>query len=848
MWCREMKYTYTLSKKQEEKKEEKTIYRREELQGMSTYQLKEICRKERLVVPMGMGLDREGLLRFIMHYRGLKQQHHIKENCPEGLSRLQELLDRLKLKPDSSFRICFPSHLVLYQGESVELTDHYQVSSEQSLYEGNILLVDENMQIHTCFYLKKVKGKGFFLLKGKSVPLRQQEGCGYFMLYFKKEELSELCYHAYHDRQSNIPGQAECVLTPLLGIEIRTLDETELPLIIDFGSSNTTLGSYNHQGETHIVKVADESGEAYRESQLIPSVIGVKAIEKGRPVYCFGYEARALATRTGYQEDVPVFYDMKRWLSAPERTQQLITTEGIKLELSRREMLKAFFQYLVDTAQQQFKLQFTRIQLLAPVRQTERFEEILQQLFPEKQVSCTLDEGMAVLFHSIHELIGSGRYTEGVWYHALLMDCGGGTTDLTSGSFRILNHRISYEVDWETGYENGTTNFGGNNLTFRILQLLKLRILEVLGYGQFRFELEAYTGRSDSSYQALDRLYGEAEQLLPTRFADYRLRSREEYFAVKSNYYYLFSTAETVKESFFQRQIQYELWMGTSGSFEPEDTHRAGRLFLDKWRLSVRGERGLEVLKRELAFPLYLYEVEHLLRPEIYGLMERFFERMFIQGELSQYGMLKLTGQSCQSGLFTEALKEYVPGRLIRQERDRDDGSEGKLCCLQGAVAYFQSCRLGYVKMNQGNRYRALPYAVTAYTHERKEKILLHHLEKEQEIGYISRFRLGEQLDLYLRDEKGVQLRVYHFLCQREGFTIVTQNEINEQYPGTILQEETDIIIEGEIKFFVWPSRKGWGFVVLPVLREQSRLMWGEETFFAFEEDTWEENFFEGKK
>ena len=158
MWCREMKYTYTLSKKQEEKKEEKTIYRREELQGMSTYQLKEICRKERLVVPMGMGLDREGLLRFIMHYRGLKQHHHIKENC-----RLQELLDRLKLKPDSSFRICFPSHLVLYQGESVELTDHYQVSSEQSLYEGNILLVDENMQIHTCFYLKKV----IFFIKGK---------------------------------------------------------------------------------------------------------------------------------------------------------------------------------------------------------------------------------------------------------------------------------------------------------------------------------------------------------------------------------------------------------------------------------------------------------------------------------------------------------------------------------------------------------------------------------------------------------------------------------------------------------------------------------------------------------
>ena len=37
------------------------------------------------------------------------------------------------------------------------------------------------------------------------------------------------------------------------------------------------------------------------------------------------------------------------------------------------------------------------------------------------------------------------------------MDCGGGTTDLTAGRFRIRNNRVSYEVDLETGYENGNT-------------------------------------------------------------------------------------------------------------------------------------------------------------------------------------------------------------------------------------------------------------------------------------------------------------------------------------------------------------------------------------------------------
>ena len=135
-----------------------------------------------------------------------------------------------------------------------------------------------------------------------------------------------------------------------------------------------------------------------------------------------------------------------------------------------------------------------------------------------------------------------------------------------------------------------------------------------------------------------------------------------------------------------------------------------------------------------------------------------------------------------------------------------------------------------------------------AYTHENKEKILIHSLQKEQDIGYISRFKIGEQLDLYLHDEKGRRLKVYHFTYNLAEFTRVTQEDIDEKYAGTVIQEETDTILEGEIKFFVWPSKEKWGFLVLPVLRENDLLRQGEEIFFAFEDDTWEENFFDGRK
>lgn len=836
-------YTYRLSKSGGERTESKSVYHLEELQGMTTYQLKEICQRERLVVPMGTRLEREELIRFIMRYRGIKECRQIMDYAEGGIEALQKFINKVELKPDPQAEIAFPAHLILYEGEGIELTDHYEVSSDVDLYEGNVLLIDENDQVYTCFCLKRVEEKRFFLMKGKNVPILKADGHRYYLLYFKREDVSEIIYEIYSGNEVSIPSKAGCVITPLLAVDIKEPEETDLPLIIDFGSANTTLGIYCADGGTRIVRIPDLSGGHYRESEMIPSIIGVKGIEDGKPAYCFGYEAKSMAGNSYQDEDSPLFYDIKRWVSAPDRMQQVIITGGVKLQLGRMEMLKAFMQFLIDTAQQQLKCRFRNIQLLSPVRQTERFAGMFRELLPDFHVECTLDEGMAVLFHSINELIETGKYDDGVWYQALIMDCGGGTTDLTSGKFRIRNNRVSYEVDLETGYENGNTNFGGNNLTFRILQLIKIRFLEALGHKEFHFDLESFTGGRSRLYESVNRLYEEAEGLLPTRFAEYERKSREEYFKVKNNYYYLFRTAEFIKESFFQKSFRYEFWVGTEDALGKKDG-----ILLDKWRLSVSEGGRVMPLRKEVSFTLYLYEIENLLRPDIYGLMERFLERLFADGELYGYGMLKLTGQSCKSSLFTEALKEFVPGRLIRNERGGDDGSKLKMCCLEGAVSYFKNCKLGYMKINQGCRVNALPYEVMAYTHENKEKILIHSLEKEQDIGYISRFKIGEQLDLHLNDEKGRSLKVYHFAYNMASFTHVTQENIDEKYAGTVIQEETDTILEGEVKFFVWASKERWGFMVLPILRENDQLRQGEETFFAFEDDTWEENFFDGRK
>ncbi|WP_124068056.1 hypothetical protein [Clostridium sp. E02] len=822
------RYTYTLHPGKTES--EKKTYKRINLEKMTTFQLSEICRREKLVMPSKSHMDREALLRLIMRFRGQKDYRHINTACEGGLNRLQEFFDRNRIDISSSQNVRIPGTIVIYREAGLSELDHYKVESDVLLYEGNLLLIDENFQVYTCFYIKEMNHT-CFLFKGKDIPVLPLGKHQYFILYFPNERNSEFLYDCYQGNHTTIPGYMEGIRIPLLDIEVREVMDTDLPLVIDFGSSNTTMGICLPDGTSRIAK----AGNGY----IIPSVIGVEESGAGTHDFVFGYEALALGGQNYLDEDIPVFFDIKRWISDPERMEGVILKNGFKYQISRRDMLRAFLEYLIDLAKQQFKCQFKNIQFLAPIRQKEKFQELFKELLPDYNVNCELDEGMAVLFNSMNQMITKNQYEKGRSYHALIIDCGGGTTDLTSGRFCIENSRVSYTIDLETRYENGDTNFGGNNLTYRILQMLKIKIGNALGYlGKHNMDSLS----EGNSCQLLDNQYQAMEDFLPTRFKDYEERSREQYFHVKNNYYYLFLLAEEVKKSFFQTKFQYEVWISTGK--EPEDH----RIFLDRWKLSVLHEGEFTHIDQEIQFPLYLNEIELVLRPDIYNLMERFLDQKFEQGELQEYEMIKLTGQSCKSNLFTEALKQYVPGKLIQSAKREAEETELKMCCLEGALAYFLNCKRGYMKFNQNYQVRTLPYEIMTYTHENQEKVLIRSLDPEEHIGYISRFMIGKQLDLYLNDEKGKRLKTYYYEYDTSKFERTTQGEIDDQYAGSVIQEETDTILEGEMKFFVWVSRKQWGFLVLPVLRENEVLYKGNETFFDFEDDTWEENFFNGRK
>ena len=81
-----------------------------------------------------------------------------------------------------------------------------------------------------------------------------------------------------------------------------------------------------------------------------------------------------------------------------------------------------------------------------------------------------------------------------------------------------------------------------------------------------------------------------------------------------------------------------------------------------------------------------------------------------------------------------------------------------------------------------------------------------------------------------------------------DEFQKMRQEEIEKIYGDDIPQDETDTIVNGEVKFFVRAEPLDWGFVIIPVYREDESLFVGKEKFFNFESDNWIKNFFDGLK
>lgn len=869
-----MGYSYKLSKNNKIEVDNKGRYKEDELRKMTTFQLREISSKEKLVSNTINPLDKEALVRLIMKYRGIEENLLINTYDEDGLERLQTFLINVdKILEDKI--ISSPSKLVLYEGLSIEIFDGYIVTPMNNIDEGNVILVDENYSICTIFNLIKVN-EAYYLVKNETIKAKETASKNYSLLYFDKKQ-SELIYDIYYRNIKYIPRHIKLCPIPILDYSLRQPMDTDAPLAIDFGTTNTTAGIYiskesfdflskttdgNPQNDgIKAVEVLNTILDPIEITPLIPSVVGIKNIIDTEEIeYVFGYDAIKLS-KLSYEDDgICLFYDIKRWIRDYEREEKITDIRGQQTYIKRKHMIKAFLQYIINLAKQRFKINFKKIHISCPSKQKYKFYRMFQEILTEYEIEYEnmLDEGASVLFNTITELIENKSYIEGEYYKALIIDCGGGTTDLSSCDFKIENNRVSYKIDIETSYENGDTDFGGNNLTFRIMQLIKIIFAHKLQNNdraktslleEFDVDLFRYVDKYGvlEIYKKLDHEYNQVEEMIPTKFKAYETKSSDEYFKVKSNFFLLFELAEEIKKQFFNDNNSLEILITPYNEASKDKI----TVNYDKWRIHIYNGKFLDQLKNPPEITLSIFDIATLIKADIYNIIKKFLESIYQQDKLLEYSIIKLTGQSCKIDTFREAIKEFVPGRVIQSRKNKKASSHSydlKLDCLKGSLKYLEAQKLGYMDIDIHTRLPILPYVISAFTHSGEEKILIHSLDKSNTSGSISRYMERITLKLYLKDTNGIVRYQYDYENQPENFIETTFHKIEEKYKDVILQDETDNIINKEIKFFVWAKREEWGFCVVPVLRNDEKLFIGKEAFFNFENDIWETNFFDGQK
>lgn len=863
---------YILNREGINSEEQKRLYRQGELELMTTHQLREICRKEKIVQGILNPMDKEELIHVIMRYRGTREQMLILREKEAGKDTLEQLLEQKKITVLQDKRLHIPSKIVVYAGLAMDENDRIYIPYRRELEDTNAILVSGGKKVCGIFYLHKRKNdkEHLYVMKSAGISCQEADLKDYDLYCFRQED-SDRIFSIYYGMEDERPEGMAAYRIPLMDLEVREPIPLRMPLVIDFGSTNTTAGVYldslyfeNAKGAMFSEKF-EKNAIQYtvfeEEKKLIPSVVGVISVKHGEPQFVFGQNAVNLSNACYVDEGFSIFYDMKRWISDYNKEEEITDREGRRTFLARKEIIRAYFEYIISTTENQFKCKIGQIQVSCPVKQKFLFQKLFQEILPEyiMKEDEMIDEGVAVLYNTISNMLEAGNVHADNVYQTLIVDCGGGTTDLCACHFSVKDDRVAYHIRIDTAYENGDTDFGGNNLTYRIMQYLKILLVEKIGYPltissqdivhELDMDIFRYVDANGTGelYRTLEEIYDEAEKWIPTRFKEYEARSREEYFKVKNNFYLLFFLAEQIKKQFYEQAGILRVGITSA----PKETSDITWIQADKWKLSLQEETGFQIIKEFPEIVLNLYELELILKGDIYGIIRKFMEPMYQEDKIRFFSFLKLTGQSCKIDIFKEALKEFIPGKMIqfkRQNRGTKGDIDLKMSCVDGALKFMRDKRLGYAEIELHSDKPVLPYTVSAYTHNGKEVELINGFLRKDETRYVSRNLEDVTLQLYLKDTEGHVRYHFHFDCEPERFEEVTYADIQKVHGNNILQKETDSIVNQEIRFFAWKRCRDWGYVIVPVYRREEKLYLGTEQFYPFEHEGWVKNYFDGMK
>ncbi len=870
------------------------LYTREELESFELPRLREICRAENIKPPtMEMFHRKEELTALLYRYLGAVKKPGIVCWTEEGCRRLEEAFGKAGnagiIREKADIRglaggIEVPARMELFKGQTslnIKEAPYLAVTSQElGMYA---FLADEEEKIQAVLLLDQVNADSYrlFLDKERMAPDIPTGRFHHWELLFIETAYVEEAVRCFQGKERK-KRMLSCISVPLPEVWVREVPRAQEPLIIDYGTSFTTAGtcfSFSQpgggQGESPFSSAPGRTGErisfpavldcAWRQQGscaccgLSPSVLAIKDCSDGLPehmTFLYGEEAVQEEKNRGFLARNSIFYDMKRWVGRYRERIQVSDLEGNTCEVERLFLIRAFLLYIIDRAQQKNRVTYPKLCFTCPVKQKRLSLRMYQEALPEYEVLTEniTDEATAVAYHFLEQGIRELDYDDGAAKKMLILDCGGGTSDMVSCGYRITNEGITSRLDLHITYAHGDTNFGGNHLTWRVMQYLKIRLAEsVLRREPASMETlfpgvlaQMYdwvdTYGVERAYETFFETYRKAEALIPTCYAFYINQPESAYLKVRSNFYFLWNLAETVKKKlYFQpgvcRIALRQLFMDYAvyGCFE--DFH----LFLKR----ERGCWETRTLCPELA--VEKEEINLLLKPDIYGFLKNFIEPWYESGRLMDIDRIILSGQSSKIELFREVMKEYAAGRKAKTAGE--NGCERKFMCIDGAMAYQQDRRTGRIRTAISYEPARAPYSLTAEDYEMagRQKTLLEKGTPMGEVyGFLSRPTGTEEIIFRLKDGMDKEVSCISYPVVVNGREETGYGELLTDYPF-LRQEDLDSMVNGELRLFIYGDYENWGFSILEMAREENRLYTRPPGFVPFEPGEWETDFFDGR-
>lgn len=688
-------------------------------------------------------------------------------------------------------------------------------------------------------------------------------------------------------------------------VEYHKTETANTHLCIDFGTSNTTIGCFldehyvddisnlaiinknvilNSENVTTFIDKelmnSKDEFDTISYKKIVPTVVYVTDCSNPESIdYAIGYEATRKMKDDNYCPKASCFMEIKRWTSNLDVNEDIQDQWGNKATVSRRDIITEYLKYVINEAENQFKCKFKNVHISAPVKLKDKvldfYEEILAGFGYSLEKENAIDEGIAVLYSIINNQIKDGNYENGEKEKALIIDCGGGTSDLASCEYTIDKDEDGIiNLDINTEYMNGDVNFGGNNLTYRIMQYMKVAYASVIQKKErlnidelitidtnaiFSFiegELEndedtKVKERYEEVYKGIKEAYAFAECIIPTRYSEYENQTKEVYDKVKNNFYFLWKLAEEMKKEFYRStSISRYTFIKEDDKMEDVDLHVNK---IEQWRLSIVTENGT---LKEQPYPNITFtakEIDKLLRADIYYLIRKFLNDLYMQKTLDSYSQIKLSGQSSKINIFMDSLKEFLPGKKIKSGRINSKGNDAvelKLLCLKGAIMYLHALEMSNIEVTLRNETKNIPISVFIRTQNDEDKEMIKQGNDWNQRANKGRITTaGKVVYMYMRNVDKEIGEPYKYVCEDIKYTETNFDEIKKISDGRIHQEDIDNLPADKKYFFVFLNKDRWGFNIVPIYRDsKGKLYKGKEDFCSFEMDILQNSFFDGRK